>query len=288
MSRRVNELVQPESDSHLMDKIYYCELCGYEVDGIEQMPHINCIRLETMRNNYSIMALPDADEEAGNIIRKRDGLYVWVTWLSRLMAGESSCQWASWFKTHFTGYEKVAPDFQLAVWVAQHTQMVDQLAKEHSALGETILREEQTSFKVRRGSGLLIAGRPDLITISGAGQHKVHDAKTGNRSNSHTIQVMLYMMLLPYSQEDYKGKEFDGCVIYKDGNRCDVPAAVIDNDFRNQVTYFLDILEAPAPPEQTPSFGECKFCDISNTDCPARIQTNVPKFINGAEPEIPF
>lgn len=288
MSRQINELVQSESDSHLMDKIYFCELCGFEVDVTEKMPHINCIQLETMRSNYSIMALPDADEETWNVTRKRDSLYVWVTWLSRLMAGEGSCQWAPWFKTHFTGYEKVPSDFQLAVWVAQHTQMADKLAKEHSALGETIFKEGQNLFKVRRNSGLVIAGKPDLITINQMGQYTVYDAKTGSPSNSHTIQVMLYMMLLPYSQIEYRGKEFAGCVVYKDGQQCDIPATVIDDDFSNQVTYFLNIVEAATPPEPTPSFEECKFCDITNDDCPVRVQTNIPKFIDGAEPEIPL
>ena len=30
--------------------------------------------------------------------RPRGGNYLWVTWLSRLMAGEVSCTWAAWFR----------------------------------------------------------------------------------------------------------------------------------------------------------------------------------------------
>ncbi len=29
---------------------------------------------------------------------RANGPYVWVTWLPRLLSGESSCEWASWFK----------------------------------------------------------------------------------------------------------------------------------------------------------------------------------------------
>ena len=31
------------------------------------------------------------------------GPYLWVTWLPRLLSGESSCEWASWFKAHHGG-----------------------------------------------------------------------------------------------------------------------------------------------------------------------------------------
>ena len=31
------------------------------------------------------------------------GPYVWVTWLPRLLSGESSCEWASWFKAQQRG-----------------------------------------------------------------------------------------------------------------------------------------------------------------------------------------
>ena len=27
---------------------------------------------------------------------KRDGVFVWITWLARVMAGEQVCEWASW------------------------------------------------------------------------------------------------------------------------------------------------------------------------------------------------
>jgi hypothetical protein len=134
---------------------------------------------------------------------------------------------------------------------------------------------------------LLIAGKPDIIAVTKSGQHIIYDAKTGNKYNSHIIQVMLYMMLLPYSQL-YKGKEFDGCVVYKDGQRVDIPSAAINDEFKEQVSYFLNILESTEAPAPTPSFNECKFCDIGDSDCPNRCQTNIPTVIDGAEPTIPF
>ena len=29
---------------------------------------------------------------------RKHGPYIWVTWLTRLLAGENSCEWAAWFR----------------------------------------------------------------------------------------------------------------------------------------------------------------------------------------------
>ena len=29
-----------------------------------------------------------------------NGPYIWITWLTKLLTGEHSCEWASWFKAH--------------------------------------------------------------------------------------------------------------------------------------------------------------------------------------------
>ena len=86
--------------------------------------------------------------------RERSGVYIWVTWLSKLMAGEANCQWAAWFKAHHTDYGQVPGDFQLAAWTAEHTQLLDEVSKERAALGESIFREDQNSFRAHR----LVAG----------------------------------------------------------------------------------------------------------------------------------
>jgi len=196
--------------------------------------------------------------------------YVWVTWLSRLMAGDVRCQWAPWFKTHYTGYVRAPSDFQLAAWTAEHTQLLDELVKERSALGEGIYREVQNEFQARRPSGLIISGKPDLITIDQGGHCTVYDAKTGKPRQSDIIQVMLYMMFLPYASPLYEGKDLSGCLVYKDGSRSDIPHNSIDDAFQKNVTYFLDILESTSPPKRTPHSIECDFCDITNADCPDR------------------
>ncbi|MDP2916877.1 MAG: PD-(D/E)XK nuclease family protein [Dehalococcoidia bacterium] len=220
--------------------------------------------------------------------RKRDGLYVWVTWLSRMMSGEVTCHWAPWFRTHYTGYDRAPSDFQVAVWTAQHTQLLDEIARERSGLGEGVYREDQNQFRVRRASGLVIAGKPDLIAIDREGQCTVYDIKTGNPGHSDIMQVMLYMLLLPYSSAVYKGKSLMGCVVYKDGNRSGIPAKAIDKDFESCVTYFLNILESDTAPGQTPSPAECRFCELTTVDCPTRRHSDGSEMTPGNEPEIPL
>lgn len=217
----------------------------------------------------------------------RTGLYVWVTWLSRLMAGDVSCQWASWFKTHYTGYARAPSDFQLAIWTVEHTQLLDRLAKERSALGESVYREGQNNFRAKRPSGLRIAGRPDLVAIDNTGYCTVFDTKTGNPRLSNIIQVMLYMLMLPYASGMYRGKSFTGCVVYKNGTRLDIPAKAVDEAFQEQVTYFLNILESADPPERTPSSSECRFCDITTADCARREEFKGTGAMQRNELEIP-
>ena len=51
-------------------------------------------------------------------VLRKEGPYIWVTWLTKLLTGDDSCEHASWFKTQFdakswTKAERVA---NLARW----------------------------------------------------------------------------------------------------------------------------------------------------------------------------
>jgi len=171
--------------------------------------------------------------------KSRNEIYVWVKWLSQLMSGDINCQWAPWFKSHYTGYKKMPSDFQLAVWTVEHTQLLDDLVKQRVAMNEATYLEDQNSFKVNRPSGLIIAGKPDLVTVDINGHCKVFDAKTGSPKQSDIIQVMLYMMCLPFASPLYKGKRLNGCVVYKGGTISEIPEKAVDDAFKKQVKYFL-------------------------------------------------
>ena len=266
-----------------------CYLCGEPTEPFEQNTHSYCAAIENIPADMMPGILSASTYlKVDGMTRARNGAYIWVTWLSRLMAGEVRCQWSPWFRAHHTEYVKAPSDFQLATWTAEHTQLLDELVRERSALGESTYKEDQNHFRGRRRSGLTIAGKPDLIAIDRTSHATVYDAKTGKPRHSDIIQVMLYMMLLPFASPLYKGKALKGCVVYKSGDHSDIPPEAIDEAFQKNVTYFLDLLESGDPPERSPSHAECRYCDITSADCPDRIEAVAEGDLQTEDPEIPL
>ena len=212
----------------------------------------------------------------------RPGLYVWVTWLAKLMAGEVQCHWAAHFRTRFMGYAKAPSDFQAAAWMVVHNQCLDELCRECSTAA-AVFKEDQNQFRVTRKSGMVISGKPDLIALDSSGGATVYDIKTGSPRHSDIIQVMLYMLFLPYGSPVYKGKKISGSVVYKD-SRTAIPASAIDKEFEGRVTYFLNLLETEEPPRRCPSATECRYCDLTRADCPEKIERED----EGEGGELPF
>src|SRR5439155_19232797 len=73
-----------------------------------------------------------------NMATKRDGVFVWITWLSRVMAGEQNCEWATWFKAHYENYDKAPSDFDTVKWNIEHTRQLRRLQLERRKLGERV------------------------------------------------------------------------------------------------------------------------------------------------------
>ncbi|AKG54113.1 hypothetical protein DGWBC_1477 [Dehalogenimonas sp. WBC-2] len=216
----------------------------------------------------------------------RTGLYVWVTWLAKLMAGEVQCHWAPWFRTHYMGFNKAPSDFQQAAWVMAHNQCLDELCRECSSSKVAIFKEDQNQFRVTRKSGLVVSGKPDLITLDEGASATVYDIKTGTPRHSDIVQVMLYMLFLPYGSPVYKGKKISGCVVYKDGEHSVIPSSAIDLEFQKRVTYFLDLLETGEAPRRSPSVAECRYCDLTSADCPEKCESQADD--RDGNSEVPF
>ena len=47
----------------------------------------------------------------------REHPYIWATWLARLLAGETHCQWAGWFRAHYQDWTRPPSDFDNAKWM---------------------------------------------------------------------------------------------------------------------------------------------------------------------------
>ena len=166
---------------------------------------------------------------------RRDGSYFWVTWLTKLLTGENSCEWASWFRArHKSGsWEQVPGDFDRAGWQMAHTAMVKEARERWEGPDCQVLTERQNGFSLRGESGTL-GGRPDLVARMGdAGT--IIDVKTGKDSPSHIVQVMLYMYAVPRAIRQHQGVVFDGQVAYRD-HVVDIPAAAAEDGFEEGMT----------------------------------------------------
>ena len=97
---------------------------------------------------------------------RRDNVYVWVTWLSRLLVGDASCEWASWYKVHHKGYAKASRDFSLSTWKMHHTRLLNDARDRLEAAGHTVSTERENSFRLQGGSGALVSGQAHLISVA--------------------------------------------------------------------------------------------------------------------------
>ena len=197
------------------------------------------------------------------------GPYVWVTWLPRLLSGESSCEWASWFKAQHEGWSwsHMPSDFDQAGWLLNHTALLNQQRQRWEQQGYSVLTEGQNSFNLR-GSRAVLAGKPDLVARR-RDQITVIDAKTGRPSPAHVTQVLIYMYALPRALERYRGLSIAGQVAYPD-HVLDIPGDAVDGSFVENLGGLITRLASQMPARRVPSPAECQFCEITPSDCPDR------------------
>jgi hypothetical protein len=86
----------------------------------------------------------------------RDNAYIWVTWLTRLLSGENSGEWAAWFRANHEGwsYEKVSSDFDSTTWQLNHTTLLNHILSElEEEERKTVFTENLNSFFLRGSLG---------------------------------------------------------------------------------------------------------------------------------------
>lgn len=198
--------------------------------------------------------------------------YVWVTWITEILAGEASCLYAPWFKARFKfdKYERGGGD--LAQWKANHASMVETTVAELRAQGHTVTVEDQNSFQLQ-GELAILAGKPDIFDDTTT---LVIDAKSGKRKQKDWWQVALYLVALPLQwREKLAGRTIRGEVRYPDG----VVPVTLDQITPASKARIVDLMKrigtdlAPTP---EPSWRECRFCDLGPADCKARMRTERP------------
>ena len=197
--------------------------------------------------------------------------YMWVTWLTRLLVGESSCEWSAWFRAQNQVYDRVPDDFDSTAWNLSHTALLNQVRLRLEADAFAVFSENQSKFSLRsRKTGVTLGGKPDLIaTKQGAGA--IIDVKTGQPRGSDHVQVMIYMWAVPRALQQYKGMGFEGKVVYAD-HEVSIPASAVDDAFTTNLSELIRKVSASAPPRRVPSADDCRFCPIARSECAVRVE----------------
>lgn len=199
---------------------------------------------------------------------KRTTPYIWVTWVSGYMSGDKHCYSSSWKKAQFQNLDTVKSNFDQVSWMINHTDMVSRKRIELESEGWVVTVEEQNKFMLTGNSGAKLGGKADLVAVKD-GIGKVIDCKTGTPRVSDVVQVQIYMFALG-RQERYQGITLSGELNYKDHDIA-VPAESVNDEFRLRLFKVLSILTSEKEPGKTPSFAECNFCAIAQTECSERL-----------------
>jgi hypothetical protein len=195
--------------------------------------------------------------------------FVWISWLSKLMAGEKQCEWATWFRAHYQ-WNKLPSGLDLAKWTADHAELLRARKANLEAQGFTVYAEDQNSFTLVGKTGIEVSGKPDLVAIRGKEAY-VEDCKTGTPRHSDHFQVLAYMLALPHVDGPWQGLKLEGHIVYNNAI-VDVPSAKIDAHLRDLFRKTVATAGGAESARKVPSWGECRYCDISKADCPERIE----------------
>lgn len=203
-----------------------------------------------------------------NKTQKRFNRYTTVTWLAQALANEKHCQQALWQLTHYQ-----FPQQPSTYDPSEHDDMLIQRALHLQNQGFTVYIEDQNAFKYQGEKfNICVAGRPDIIAIKDDWA-VVEDVKTGKAKDSHIMQVLLYMSMLPFAPETqslFKGHIPHGRLVYGD-RTIDLPKWSVNQQFRQRLQNLIAMLCNSQPPQANPSYWECRYCKVPAANCSAKM-----------------
>ena len=198
----------------------------------------------------------------------RQSPYLWPTWLTKILAGERSCEWEAWFKAHYEGYAKAPQHGDLAAWKVRHTEMVRKRAEELRAEGYEVFIEDQNKFTLR-GHSATLQGKPDIVGVKDD-DFLVVDCKGGKKLDSDQMQVLIYMMVLPLTHAACLGKAVRGELEYQDDR---ILIDTLPGKVRDLIAATIVRVSGAEPLPKVPSYSECRFCDLTKADCKERVES---------------
>lgn len=200
----------------------------------------------------------------------RDGIYIWISWLTKLLAGENACEWAVWFKARHS-YTKLRSGFDLQKWTREHDELVRYRVRALKELGYDVFFEDQNKFSLTGSrTGATISGKPDIVAFKD-GQAVLEDCKTGRKRDADHLQVGLYRLLSPHLRSFKQSAAIIGQVTYADGT-----VSLDEEIIKGLSVRLADLVSricSPVPPAKAPSLNECGYCDIADHYCESRIDS---------------
>lgn len=201
--------------------------------------------------------------------------YVWVTWITGLLAGTYRCEWSAWYKAHFRDYAKFikmkivdgvrVPDFDVDAWTADHDKAVTLSAATLRSTGHVVGVEKDNAFTLH-GEKATLGGKPDIFAVRGWIANVV-DVKTGKERESDHWQVKTYLFALPrVLGKSAAGKTFTGTIEYPGGRAVNVPMPTAQEIAK--IGSVMQMAGGDLEPARVPSREECSRCNILN--CPVR------------------
>lgn len=207
----------------------------------------------------------------------RPSAYVWVTWLSKLLVGDNSCEWAAWFKAHYKDYQKSSSNFDAISWRINHTGLLRQTRERLEMQGCAVFTEGQNIFSLK-GTTASLNGKPDLISIGD--KNIICDVKTGQPKESDRAQVLIYMYAVPLALPKFSGMRFDGLLVYSD-HQIEIPASEMNGAFIQSLGALIRRVGSNDQARRIPAASECRFCDLTRVDCEDRIDAALEEATQG-------
>ena len=163
-----------------------------------------------------------------------------------------------------------------------HNTMTKAEAEHQQQDGYMVRIGKQNQWRLINRAGATLAGEPDLACTDIEGHTLLINIYPGQPKPDHVVDMMISMYAWPLSHTgDLPTPR--GRLVYTEGTT-EVPITAIDDNFRAFFKTTMQALISDVPPTATPSFEECRFCNIGPRDCAFRVDTDP---MAAAVPETP-
>lgn len=197
----------------------------------------------------------------------RNGLpEFWTTALAKALSGDQPCHLAPWLAAHYRLEKRERDDesqAKLAKWKADHSAMLTSQVEKMRSEGWKV--DVERYFKTH-GQKANVAGKADIVAQKADVRPLIVDVKSGSPRDSDVLQVIVEMILIPMAWE--KRMIFSGLVVYPT-HEVNIKASEAE-ELKPRLFALIKKLSITTRPDPSPGKLQCKFCDVSEFDCPDR------------------